>query len=172
MTLTYYSLAIPWIIGWIITGGFAAISILALLGFWLHETIVKTANKGKAYYAYTEPWAWISGIAGVLAILIGIIQALMMIPYDVKYWSWYTTSGTVSEITNRTLDVTDDDITQQFIVHLAGVETPFYMTDPRITSLEGKDVTLLCGVSWVDFGHAADRWRCDIKDAPYVRTQP
>jgi hypothetical protein len=195
-------LAPSWIAGFIVTGSFVWLALLALLGWWIHKTIFRyrenkryekrlaeqkiadaadDVRRAKDQYAYTRNYGhvyrekgnfvgwWVSAIVtGAIAVLIGVVQIIIAIPYDVKYMSWFTTSGVVERVDNRTLSADGSDITQNYVVTLEGNDLPFAMYDPRIVSLEGEYVTLLCGVSWNSYGNAADSWSCDIRSAPYT----
>lgn len=147
--MTNLGISPAWTIAWIVTGSILAVAVLAsLIALTLHLLVwrknkIKRAEwesepASRRYGFYPDgsdgaPYWWVTAIsAGTLGVLIGIVQVLMMIPYDAKYWSWYEVSGTVEEITNRTLVIGEDDITQDFIVHVTGSDLPFRMTDPRL----------------------------------------
>jgi len=184
--MTNLGISPAWTIAWIVTGSIFAVAALAsLIALTLHFLVWRKNARNKArwdadykdrprysYYPDSSEGApvwWVTAvIAAGIGLLVAIAQVLMMIPYDAKYWSWYEVTGTVEEITNRTLVLGEDDITQDFIVHVTGSDLPLRMNDPRITSLEGETVTLLCGVSWESYGEAADKWSCDIRTAPYT----
>jgi len=138
---------------------------------WMRE------NRGKPEYYFRSQYRekeWMDGsfwlvvtsiISGGLAVFIIVVQLLCCIPFQVKYLDWFHYSGTVTDV--QTVIQTDGDhgVTNMFTVTLSGFDRPVTMTDTRVLTItEEQPVKLLCGVSWEDFGHAADKWSCDLVD--------
>lgn len=112
-------------------------------------------------------WAFGAIVAGGIGLLMLIVQLIMLIPYDSKYQSQFEVTGTV-ESAQGTLDTGTKYVTSEFLVKLDTTDIPLYMSDVRIQDLVGEKVSLICGVSWNDFGRAADSWSCDIRTADYT----
>lgn len=195
--INYIGISPSWTIAWAITIIFVVIALLSWAGMETHLRIAiaawnarykqdvadyeKRAAEGTLHswdYRPTKSWkpsrsdieGWFVPIvlSGALAISFIIVQAIWMIPFDAKYWSWYEVSGKVTDI-KATVQVDGKYTTENFVVTLDGSDIPFVMDDTRILSQQGKDVTLLCGVGWESYGNAADSWSCSIREADYTR---
>lgn len=104
-------------------------------------------------------------IVGAIALIAAGVQSLMMIPYDSKYWSWYTITGEVTDISTPVVQLDEDTaLIPQYYIQVEGFNEPIFMNDPRIEAYEGETVSLLCGVEWRSFGEAKDRWSCNIRE--------
>jgi hypothetical protein len=91
-----------------------------------------------------------------------VILALVLIPWQPKYWNWYKIEAQVTDVTNKFESGTGDLTSGGYVLTIEGLETPLLTYDPRASQIEGEDVELLCTLDWVDFGHSADKWRCSI----------
>lgn len=110
-------------------------------------------------------WHFAVVVVGVFTVIAAIVQALMMIPYDSKYWSWYTITGEVTDISTPVVQLDGNDaLIPQYYIRVEGFDEPIFMNDPRIEAYEGETVSLLCGVEWRSFGEAKDRWGCSIRE--------
>lgn len=110
-------------------------------------------------------WHFAVIVVGILALIAAGIQATMMIPYDSKYWSWYTITGEVTDISTPVVQLDEDTaLIPQYYIQVEGFDDPIFMNDPRIENYEGETVSLLCGVEWRSFGEAKDRWGCSIRE--------
>jgi len=183
-------LSTPWVIGFIVSAVLVSISILPLVGWFIHKRIDKLReekrkqayldrkakvddpygyNYGSYYVRGTDFSGWwgTSIIAGFVALAVLIVQALLLTPYQEKYLNWYTIQGNVVKIDN--ILENGDYTTEVFIVTLDSTDIPLRMEDSRILTQEGQDVELLCGFSWVNFGNSADEANCSIREAGYTR---
>lgn len=121
-----------------------------------------------------ENWWVASVLTGSVALLLTIIMICTMVPFDKKYWSWYTISGGITNITSIQLDSdSETTLTGEYIVELDTMRgLPLVMDDQRIRSYEGQQVTLLCSPDWQNWGQSADKWTCDLSEAPGLDIEP
>lgn len=145
-----------------------------VIAFWvILGVIVVGALLTVAYYRFRQRDFSIYhtlpglGFAGWFTFGFGVIAAgvfaLTLIPFQPKYWDWYVVEAHVEKVTNKFTDGSGD-ITTSYVLNLAGSNVPVVSNDQRASQIEGKDVTLLCNVSWIDFGNSADQWTCSIKE--------
>lgn len=164
-------LSTPWIVGLSITAGFVGIALLLLVGWALHHIIWRALNRNRHWNSWEapdlSPWWGISIIAGICAVLIGIGQIILAVPFQEKYLNWYTIEGTVTSV-EGVLDTQGKYVNNEYVVTLDSTDVPLMMDDTRILTQEGNRVTLLCGVAWVNYGNSADRYTCSIRDAEYT----
>lgn len=144
----------------LVPAAFLGLSLLAILlgliGVWASN-----------YSAYSDGEGW--GItafgAAFVAAFVGIFWFFAAIPFDGKYYPLYSVSGTVETISNGFVDGSGDSTFLSYVVTLEGDERPYLIDDPRITTLDGQEIELLCTIGWVYQG--ADKWTCDIRDGGY-----
>lgn len=148
-------------------GLWVGLGLLALVGlFWAYEWV-----------AYRK-WEWYDGPSigtviatvsgGLLAIIALLVQFVgVMIPYDSKYWETYTITSVIESV-DTALMSDGDSVSQNFVVELADFDRPVVTTDPRVLNLEGSEVTLLCGVEWVNWGYYTDKWVCSLSDYKFT----
>lgn len=109
------------------------------------------------------------GIGGIISSVGTVVTAfaliLSLVPFNAKYYDLYSVSGTISEVSNTFESGSGNSTTATFVVTFDGDNRPYVLTDPRIVSLDGSEVELLCTSSWVY--QAADKWNCEIRDAGY-----
>lgn len=120
--------------------------------------------KDGAYEFDFDIWRFVSIGAFVIAVLAAGIYALTLIPFQAKYWNWYVVEAHVSDVSNNFQGGSGDVTSGTYVLTLDGVDFPVVSYDDRASRIEGSDVTLLCERSWVDYGNAADKWACSIKE--------
>lgn len=103
----------------------------------------------------------ISLLAGVALLITGLATVIMCVPFNSKYFSYYTTTGRVAQV-QPAVDLGSDTVSSDFVVALAGDSHRYEMYDARIKTLQGQPVTLLCHVGWNN--QSADSWECDLRD--------
>lgn len=120
--------------------------------------------KSGAYEFDYDIWRFIGiGAFAIAAVAVGVL-ALCLIPFQEKYWNWYVVEAHVTDVSNNFQDGSGDVTSGTYVLTLDGVDFPVVSYDDRASRIEGQDVTLLCERSWVDFGNAADKWACSIKE--------
>lgn len=85
---------------------------------------------------------------------------IALLPMSPRYWNFYDIHGKVEKITNA-ITTDDNGYARIPVVTLEGFSLPVVVDDPRILTLKGKNVDLLCTVEWVPYG--ADRYNCGIR---------
>jgi hypothetical protein len=117
---------------------------LILLGALLITVGFRSAYDGEGWFVT----GWSSAFLGLLGMAIWVI---MLIPFDAKYHQIYELEGTVEAVTN-TIDGGDGELSYSPVVTLSGYSDPIVMDTPRITTLEGREVTLRCTLEWDPYG--------------------
>lgn len=150
-----------WLGFWIALGAVVLIAIVVLID-WLIQR-----NDGSGYF---EPGFGSSAIGllfSVVAVFALAAQFIAMVPYDGKYWETYKITTVIDQV-DTALMSDGDSVSQNFVVELADFDRPVVTTDPRVLNLEGSEVTLLCGVEWVNWGYSADKWVCSLSDYKFT----
>lgn len=109
-----------------------------------------------------------SEVAFITAIFGGIgwvaclfVLLYVLIPYNSKYWHYYTVEADVVSVSN-VLTEASGDLTRQPVVVLEGMDRPVVVDDPRAVDLEGKHASFRCTIEW--HYQAADTYNCKIVD--------
>lgn len=97
--------------------------------------------------------------AGLVTAIVGIIFVVTLIPFRSAYHHIYRVEGRIEAVSN-VISEANGDLTRTPIVELSTVDRPIAVDDPRVVSLEGRDVTLTCTVGW--HYQAADTYACEI----------
>lgn len=145
------------------------------IGLQLHHIILPIAFFGLlaivaicfvVFFNTDSDFAGLAGFGfGMVAVFVGIGWFAAAFPFDSKYYPLYSVSGKIETISNGFVDGSGDSTFLSYVVTLEGDDRPYRIDDPRITTLDGKDVELLCTIGWVYQG--ADKWSCDIRDGGY-----
>lgn len=120
-------------------------AFILLLGFVCFG-IYKLAYSSE--YSGGEGWVVGGWILTVIALIMGIIWAIMLVPFDSKYHVYFKLSGTVESVTNTLQDGGDGERTLNPVVRISGYDQPIQMYDNRIVTLKGKEVELKCTYDW------------------------
>jgi hypothetical protein len=110
----------------------------------------------------SDGWGGFGIGVGVFWLIGLIVLAVAAFPYNPAYWKLYSTSGTVESVSNGFAEGDGDMTWRSFVVTLEGDSTPYVLTDPRASQLDGKDVRLTCEKEFVY--QAADRINCTIAE--------
>lgn len=134
---------------WIIPAIFGVLILLGVLFFWIERRI----DGDGGFFA--------TGIAAsAIGLISMIVWACLLIPFDSKYHVMYKLSGTVESVTNTLDGGGDGERTMTPVVKLSGYEDPIEMDNPRIVTLKGREVELVCTMQWVYQG--LDITHCNI----------
>ena len=98
----------------------------------------------------------ISGIVMVTSLVGMIIQ---MIPFDAKYWNYYTVTGTIDSYTNG-LDEGTGQFTGVPIFTLEGSDVRYVSDDSRLAAMQNEEVTMRCQIGWRWYG--SDVYTCAL----------
>lgn len=107
---------------------------------------------------FDSGWGLSGLFLGLFAVTLTIIGAIVLIPYDHRYWSIYQANGTVLETTNSFVNGSGDLTTGSAIVVVDGVSERLIVRDERLTGQADVEVTVNCSLEWVPYG--ADRYNC------------
>lgn len=112
---------------------------------------------------FGEGWPWgaapfYAAFGGVIVGLLLVFYVFALVPFQSKYQVLYSATGEVASV-DATFNVDGGDITNNYIVTLAGDPILYRLSDPRAALLDGP-VTLTCTAEWVYAG--ADRINCVI----------
>lgn len=115
-----------------------------------------------------EAWDLTSIFTGGLGAASLIVAFCLLFPFVPHYWKQWEATGTVTDvdIVESTESRTN---TRTSVVALDGVTAPLTVEDPRLTTYDGKTVTLRCEIEWVLL--AADRITCDLTTLAEVTTE-
>lgn len=97
-----------------------------------------------------------------ISAVFAIVYVLMLIPFDSKYHVYFKLSGTVESVTNTLDGGGDGERTLTPVVKLSGYSDPIQMDNPRIVTLKGREVDLICSYDWVWQG--LDVTNCNIRE--------
>lgn len=111
--------------------------------------------------ADTSLWMVPALVCAIVGGLCAGLWVFALVPFDSRYWHYYTVSGEVTEVSN-VLSEANGDLTRQPVVVLDSVDRPLVVDDPRAVQLQGRDVTLRCTVEW--HYQAADTYSCRVID--------
>lgn len=121
---------------------------------------------GIFWYRTCEVWDWkeIAGIllgwlAGVAAAVLLIVSVWQLVPFNSKYWNYYTVTGTVTSYSNR-LDNGTGGFTGVPIFTLEGSDMRYVSRDNRLASTIGEEVSLRCDIGWRWYG--TDVYSCAL----------
>lgn len=107
------------------------------------------------------PWAGLTAaIAGGVLLIVGAVTIMICVPFDSRYYNFYVEKGTVGEVVS-TVALGDDTVSNDFTFSLENDPRRFTITDPRIKTLQGQPVELLCSVGWNY--QLADSWSCNLR---------
>lgn len=142
---------------WILSVATLAFALVGMI-LWRaagREVRVEEHRWNVSYLAYSGTRADTGpGIVAVIlwavAALCLIITAIVLIPYDAKYYMFYRASGTVESVTNSFEDGSGE-LSYTPVARLSGYDENFVLTDSRIMALQGRDVDLTCTYSWRPF---------------------
>lgn len=105
-------------------------------------------------------WQMTGGITLAVGLIFGLVWAGISIPFDSKYHVLYKISGTVESVTNTLESGGDGERSMTPVVNLSGYSDPIEMDNPRIVTLKGREVELVCSLQWVYEG--MDITHCNI----------
>jgi hypothetical protein len=134
------------------------VGLLLLVGGLALWAYVRVPKRG-GYYDDGFGWALTASIGLGASVLMAIIVALCAIPWDARYWTWYVVDGHVDAVSNTLRDASGD-LTTTPVVTVDGLDRPVVVSDPRIVTMAGHDVTLSCKPTW--HFRAADSYTCRI----------
>lgn len=106
-------------------------------------------------YAFGLPLIF-GAVVGAVATTVWLI---CLVPFDTTYHRVYQVEATVESVSN-TFESGSGDVTYAPVVTLSGIDRPVVIDDPRITQLNGADLTLTCQIEW--HYRAADTYSCAI----------
>lgn len=129
--------------------------VLGALTWWL----VRRFKRADTDADVAECFAAGAIFSAVLTVTILVVLLVVAFPWRPAYWKVYRVETTVLSVSN-VISEASGDLTRTPVLEIEGVDRPVVMEDPRAVSLEGKDVTLTCRISWNY--QAADTYSCDI----------
>lgn len=98
------------------------------------------------------------GLAAI-AVILGIVYALLLMPYDSKYHVFYRLSGPLTVETN-TFTAGDGEISRSSVGYVDGYPDPIVLNSSRLMALDGADVDLTCTIAWEPYG--LDTTYCEL----------
>jgi hypothetical protein len=131
-------------------------AVLALLGFLWFFVFEERFGRGYGGYQITAIAFW------AFSAIFAIISIVQLVPFDSKYHVLFKLSGTVESVTNTLDGGGDGERTTTPVVKLSGYSDPIQMDNPRIVTLKGKEVDLVCSYKWVWQG--LDITNCNIRE--------
>jgi hypothetical protein len=111
-------------------------------------------------FSYDGGWMIAGVFVAAIGVVLGLVWAVLLIPYDSKYHVMYKLSGTVESVTNTLDGGGDGERSLTPIVKLSGYADPIEMDNSRIVTLKGREVELVCTLEWVNQG--LDITHCNI----------
>lgn len=134
------------VFGWITIILFALAALALLAGWW-------------------RDWddSFLAVLLALFGALTGIVWVALLVPFQGQYHRVYEVDTTVLSVTN-VLTEASGELTREPVAVLDGIDRPVVIDDPRILELKGRDLTLLCTVSW--HYQAADSYSCKIRAIP------
>jgi hypothetical protein len=100
-------------------------------------------------------------VATVLAVIVGVATVLLYMPYDSKYYHFYTLKGEITSISNS-INTADGDFAVEPIIEVEGYEDPIVVDSRRILTYNvGDEVSLVCTISWEPYG--LDQTNCGLR---------
>lgn len=148
--------------------------VSGILGFlfllaWRHSWLTAPLTSYGSWHWSTTVFSFIAWTLVSVSVIVGISWIFIGVPWNAKYWPYYSVTGTIENISNSL--TADGDVTYKtYVVTFEGDETPYLLTDARVTALNGQKVELNCTLNWVEWGYSADQWECDIRSAAYTKT--
>lgn len=143
---------------------------LFLLGLYLYKVpyrkyyeanYEKETRSSYSSYSRSDSWAFmLSTFAFGCAALMAAISVFLFMPYDLKFYNYYSIKGAVTVETNKFTEGTGD-LGYAPVIRVEGYEDLIVMDSARIMALDGKEVDLLCTYGWVPYG--MDVTYCQIK---------
>ena len=105
-------------------------------------------------------WPALTGLFGVLLVVVLIGAAFVAFPYNTKYWKDYRVTGTVTQVSNVFENASGESVLGMYVVSLDSLDRPVTLSDPRAVRLLDKEVDLTCSISYEY--RAQDRYLCRI----------
>lgn len=123
--------------------------VVATIVLWVKQ-------RGCKDYLVQSRYRFHALVSGCLALTTAAASVAYLSPFDSKFYYRYEITGTVDDVTNTI----GSDSRSTPVVTLSGYDEPILMSNPRIVSLKGETVTLLCTYEWVPYG--LDITNCEI----------
>jgi hypothetical protein len=112
--------------------------------------------------SYTKDGLGVAGVfVSVFAGIAILVTAVLLIPFNPKYWVYEHVDGTVASVSNRFVSGTGD-LSSDYVLRIDGQPGVFNVQDNRIQGVKiGDPVDLTCAVQWVYAGQ--DQNNCFIR---------
>lgn len=117
------------------------------------------ATDPKEYPWNNMAWPLATVISGSIIVILLIVAAIGMFPYEAKYLKDYRVSGTVTAVSN-VFENASGEMTSSYVVSIDSLDRPVTLNDPRAVRLLDKSVDLTCNINWNH--RAADTYTCRI----------
>lgn len=134
-------------------------ALLIIVGLALFIPGRRINRKAGSYSMDGEGMIVFGGVVTGLGVAAFLVLLILLIPYDIKYLSYYNVEGVVEGVT-RTFVQGSGDLTNVPVVNVTGFDTALVVEDARVYNYVGQDVNFTCSVEWVPYG--ADRLNCFI----------
>lgn len=118
------------------------------------------ATDPKEYPWNNMAWPLATVISGSIIVILLIVAAIGMFPYETKYLKDYRVSGTVTAVSNVFENASGESVLGMYVVSIDSLDRPVTLNDPRAVRLLDKSVDLTCNINWNH--RAADTYTCRI----------
>ena len=133
-------------------------AIVALVLFAVLSALL-WATDPKEYPWNNLAWPVATVTLGSIIVILLIVAAIGMFPYETKYLKDYRVSGTVTAVSN-VFENAGGEMTSSYVVSIDSLDQPVTLNDPRAVRLLDKSVDLTCNINWNH--RAADTYTCRI----------
>ena len=118
--------------------------------------------KVKDAFNLDSNWVGAAAIFGFMTAFTLVALVVSLIPFNAKYWTYETRSGTIETIDVRAaISDSETTLTGEYAVILNDDKEVLIATDPRLQTYKvGDKVEFICGWEWVYAG--SDKLNCNL----------
>lgn len=148
----------------ILIPGVIILFLLAVAGIFLALSLRAYQHEkaeSRSYYSasWTDSgWAIATIFVGTIAVVGLFMMLFVLFPYQPKYWQVYSITGHVTNVTNQFSSGNGDLTVGDYAVTFDTLGTQVAVDDPRIVTMQGADVRVICTEEWVPYG--TGRFNC------------